>query len=136
MAEWGKDAASTYERVFSVDRSVLVVEDDEGLLETLQDLLEMEGYHVILAHNGIEALKTLETQTPAVILLDLRMPRMDGKAFAREAHRQPRLRSLHIIVMTANLYARQTVEDMGVDDFVAKPFDVNELLDKIELALR
>lgn len=114
---------------------MLVVEDDDGLLEALQELLEMEGYTVTLAHDGLEALKILETQFPRVVLLDLRMPRMDGEAFAREAHRRTRLRSLYIIVMTANLYARQTADEIGADDFLAKPFDVNDLLEKIERAL-
>jgi CheY-like chemotaxis protein len=119
-----------------VDKSVLVVDDDDGLLETLQELLETEGYDVTLAHNGIEALKTLETLTPAVILLDLRMPRMVGATFAHELQRRERLRSLYIIVLTANLYARRTADEMGANDFLAKPFDINELLEKVEQALR
>jgi CheY-like chemotaxis protein len=118
-----------------VDKSVLVVDDDDGLLETLQELLETEGYDVTLAHDGIEALKTLETLTPAVILLDLRMPRMDGATFAHELQRRERLRSLYIIVLTANLYARRTADEMGANDFLAKPFDINELLEKVEQAL-
>lgn len=118
-----------------VDKLVLVVDDDEGLLETLRDLLEMEGYPVVLAHNGIEALEKLETLRPAVILLDLRMPRMDGIAFAREVHRRASLQSLYIIVMTANLYARRAVDAMGANDFLAKPFDINDLLVKIEHAV-
>ena len=119
-----------------MDKSVLVVDDDDGLLETLQELLETEGYAVTLAHDGIEALKTLETLTPAVILLDLRMPRMDGVTFAHELQRRERLRSLYIIVLTANLYARRTADEMGANDFLAKPFDINELLEKVEQALR
>lgn len=127
-----------HERVWEaslVDKTVLVVDDDEGLLETLQDLLEMEGYRVIVAHNGIEALEKLETLTPAVILLDLRMPRMDGKTFAREVHCRENLQSLYIILMTANLYARGSADAMGANDFLAKPFDVDELLEKIEQAI-
>ncbi|HEX5545858.1 MAG TPA: response regulator [Ktedonobacterales bacterium] len=118
-----------------MDNAVLVVDDDEGLLETLHDLLEMEGYSVVLAHNGVEALETLETLRPAVILLDLRMPRMDGATFAREVHQRGNLQSLYIIVMTANLDAHKTVAAIGANDYLAKPFDVDELLGKIELAM-
>jgi CheY-like chemotaxis protein len=117
-----------------VDNVVLVVDDDEGLLETLHDLLEMEGYSVVVAHNGSEALEKLETLRPAVILLDLRMPRMDGATFAREVHQRGNLRSLYIIVMTANLDAQKTAA-IGANDFLAKPFDVDELLEKIKHAL-
>ena len=118
-----------------MDNVVLVVDDDEGLLETLHDLLEMEGYSVVLAHNGVEALDKLETLKPAVILLDLRMPRMGGATFAREVHQRGNLRSLYIIVMTANLDAHKTAAAIGANDFLAKPFDVDELLEKIEHAL-
>ena len=121
-----------------MDNAVLVVDDDEGLLETLHDLLEMEGYSVVLAHNGVEALETLETLEtlkPAVVLLDLRMPRMDGATFAREVHQRSNLQSLYIIVMTANLDAHKTAAAIGANDFLAKPFDVDELLGKIEIAL-
>ncbi len=118
-----------------MDNAVLVVDDDEGLLETLHDLLEMEGYSVVVAHNGIEALEKLESLRPAVILLDLRMPRMDGATFAREVHQRGNLQSLYIIVMTANLDAHKTATAIGANDFLAKPFDVDELLGKIELAL-
>ncbi|HEU4784955.1 MAG TPA: response regulator [Ktedonobacterales bacterium] len=118
-----------------MENAVLVVDDDEGLLETLHDLLEMEGYSVVLAHNGREALEKLESLRPAVILLDLRMPRMDGATFAREVHQRGNLQSLYIIVMTANLDAHKTAVAIGANDFLAKPFDVDELLGKIELAL-
>jgi CheY-like chemotaxis protein len=118
-----------------VDNLVLVVDDDEGLLEALHDLLEMEGYSVVLAHNGVEALEKLEVLRPVVILLDLRMPRMDGATFAREVHQRSNLQSLYIIVMTANFYAQKTAAAIGANDFLAKPFDVTELLGKIELAM-
>ena len=118
-----------------MDNAVLVVDDDEGLLETLHDLLEIEGYPVVLAHNGVEAMEKLETLKPAVVLLDLRMPRMDGATFARKVHQHSNLQSIYIIVMTANRDGYKTVAAIGANDFLAKPFDVDELLGKIELAM-
>jgi DNA-binding response OmpR family regulator len=70
-----------------------------------------------------------------VVLLDLRMPRMDGATFAREVHQRSNLQSLYIIVMTANLNAHKTVAAIGANDFLAKPFDLDELLEKIEFAI-
>lgn len=119
-----------------MERTVLVVEDDEGLIETLQELLETEGYVVTLAHDGLDALQRLETLTPAVILLDLRMPRMDGTSFAHAVQQREGIRSNYIIVMTANLRARQAAEAIGADDFLAKPFDINELLEKIDRGIQ
>lgn len=117
-------------------KPILVVEDDEGLLETLRELLNMEGYDVALARNGVEALEILKDVAPAVVVLDMRMPQMDGETFAREVHRRVGLRSLYIIVLTANLYTRKKAEEIGANDFLAKPFDIDELLEKIELAIK
>ncbi|HYN87372.1 MAG TPA: response regulator, partial [Ardenticatenaceae bacterium] len=67
-----------------MNAKVLVVEDDVGLQETLAAVLEFEGYEVLIARDGIEALEVLGNGIPGLILLDLMMPRMDGFAFVKE----------------------------------------------------
>jgi CheY-like chemotaxis protein len=64
---------------------ILVVDDDHGIRESLRTLLELEGYEVELAEDGVQALLILETYPVQLILLDMRMPRMDGWAFVRQA---------------------------------------------------
>jgi CheY-like chemotaxis protein len=85
------------------------------------------GYQVLTAADGQEALELVSRELPAVILLDMRMPRMDGWQFAREFRsRYDRLAPL--IVMTAAQDARQRAEEVGAEAYVGKPFDLADLL--------
>lgn len=109
---------------------ILVVDDDPEILEMLRDFLEGEGLTVHTASNGAEALETLDELVPSIILLDMRMPVLDGWGFAE----QLRARRLNypIVVMTAADSARRWAEEIGASGYIAKPFDVNELLQAIE----
>jgi two-component system chemotaxis response regulator CheY len=108
---------------------ILVVDDDESIRQTIAEILEVEGYLVAAAANGEEALERVEEAHPALVLLDMRMPVLDGWGFAREL----RLRGikLPILVMTAAQNARSWAEEIGADGYVAKPFDLDELLDQV-----
>jgi two-component system response regulator MprA len=111
---------------------VLVVDDDRGLQETLQALLELEGYDVVVAGDGVEALEKLDSLRPDAILLDLMMPRMNGFEFVSELQRQGRRSVAPIIVLTADGGARSRAAQIGVDGYIAKPFDVTDLLDTLD----
>ena len=111
-------------------RPILVVDDDPEILAMLRDFLESEGLVVRTAANGAEALDALDDLAPALILLDMRMPVLDGWAFA-ERLREREL-TYPIVVMTAAESARRWAEEIGATDYIAKPFDVNELLETIE----
>jgi CheY-like chemotaxis protein len=111
-------------------RPILVVDDDPEILAMLRDFLESEGLVVRTAANGAEALDALDDLAPALILLDMRMPVLDGWAFA-ERLREREL-TCPIVVMTAAESARRWAEEIGATDYIAKPFDVNELLETIE----
>jgi CheY-like chemotaxis protein len=111
-------------------RPILVVDDDPGILAMLQDLLESEGLAVRTASNGEEALAALAEMTPSLILLDMRMPVLDGWGFA-ERYRARAL-GYPIVVMTAAESAKRWADEIGATGYIAKPFDVNELLQTIE----
>jgi len=111
-------------------RPILVVDDDAEILAMLRDFLESEGLVVRTAANGAEALDLLWEVEPALILLDMRMPVMDGWGFA-ERFRERKL-AYPIVVMTAAESARRWAEEIGATAYIAKPFDVNELLQTIE----
>jgi len=111
-------------------RPILVIDDDAEILAMLRDFLESEGLVVRTAANGEEALDLLWEVEPALILLDMRMPVLDGWGFA-ERFRERRLRC-PIVVMTAAESARRWAEEIGATAYIAKPFDVNELLQTIE----
>ena len=108
-------------------RPVLVVDDNEEILELVATLLTEEGYPVIVARNGIEALNKLEETTPALILLDMRMPEMDGWQFAR-AYRQGRDTVAPIVVITAAGDAAKRAAQIEADGYLGKPFGLDELL--------
>jgi CheY-like chemotaxis protein len=111
-------------------RPILVVDDDPEILGMLRDFLESEGLTVRTATNGAEALEALDHVAPALILLDMRMPVLDGWAFAARFHE--RELTYPIVVMTAAESARRWAEEIGATAYIAKPFDVNELLETIE----
>jgi DNA-binding response OmpR family regulator len=111
-------------------RPILVVDDDPGILAMLRDFLEGEGFAIRTATNGAEALEALEDVAPALILLDMRMPVLDGWAFA--AQLRERQIAYPIVVMTAAESARSWAEEIGATGYIAKPFDVDELLQTIE----
>ena len=111
-------------------RPILVVDDDPEILAMLRDFLEGEGIVVRTAANGAIALDMLEDVSPALILLDMRMPVLDGWGFASQLG--DRRSSYPIVVMTAAESARRWAEEIGANGYIAKPFDVNELLQIIE----
>ncbi len=109
---------------------ILLVDDDESILSTVEFLLTDEGYTVIAAANGKEALKHIASQTPSLILLDMKMPIMDGWAFA-QAYRESPGPHAPIVVMTAAHDSHKRAAEINADDVIAKPFDVNHLLDLV-----
>ena len=106
--------------------SVLVVDDDPPILAAVSDILTDEGYRVLTAQNGAEALEVVTQEVPQVVLLDMRMPVMSGWTFAEEARR--RGLDLHILVMTAAQDAKAWAREIHADGVVPKPFDLDELL--------
>jgi CheY-like chemotaxis protein len=111
-------------------RPILVVEDDEVIRESVEFLLTDEGYPVVLASNGEDALECAERCRPRLILLDMKMPVMDGWAFVA-AYRQRPGPHAPIIVMTAARDSQSWAAEIGADAYIAKPFDVNRLLDLV-----
>jgi two-component system chemotaxis response regulator CheY len=109
---------------------ILVVDDDPSILETVSDILDLEGYPVETAANGAEALRLAEHTRPSLVLLDMRMPVLDGWGFARAL--RERGMKLPILVMTAAQSARRWSEEIGAEGYLAKPFELFDLLDAVE----
>lgn len=111
-------------------RGVLVVEDDLDLVTLLELVLQDAGYEVRTASDGRVALDRVAEAMPGVILLDMRMPVMNGWEFAREF----RARYGHacpIVVVTAAENARARAEEIGADGWLSKPFDLQDVLDTV-----
>jgi CheY-like chemotaxis protein len=104
-----------------------VVDDDDDIRTLVATVLEEEGFAVTTAADGVDALESVERAMPDVILLDMKMPRMDGPTFAKEFHeRFPG--SAKIVVFTAAENAKRRAADVGADDVVGKPFDIDALV--------
>ena len=118
--------------------SILIVDDNVRNCKVLTMMLELEGYTVSCATEGIEALELLFTEKPDVVLLDILMPGISGVEVCRRVRKQPALATLPIILITALDAREQIVKGLGAgaDDFVQKPVDRNELLARIRSCLR
>jgi DNA-binding response OmpR family regulator len=117
---------------------VLVVEDEEALAKVLKLRLEIEGFAVRSAGDGREALEQIAAERPDIVVCDLMMPVMDGKAFTKAVKSDRKLRSIPILILSA-LKRQQEVDELtklGADGFVAKPFDSTELTARIRSLLK
>jgi len=106
---------------------VLVVDDDPDILDAICDILETERYRVARARHGAEALERVADERPAVILLDLMMPVMDGVTFASVLRQRPSVSDVPILVISADGNP-QRAASVGARGYLAKPFDIDALL--------
>lgn len=109
---------------------VLVVDDDKNICELLRLYLEKEGYGVILAHDGEEAVVKFNALKPDIILLDIMLPGIDGWQVCREIRKKS---NVPIIMITAKSETFDKVLglELGADDYVVKPFDTKEVIARI-----
>jgi CheY-like chemotaxis protein len=114
-------------------RRILLVDDDADLRQSLAEALENEGYLVAQAANGAEAMETLrQPERPAVILLDLLMPVMNGWQFCELKQRDPDTAHIPVLAMSAAVSKDPTSPYyINVDDFIAKPVELDALLSKV-----
>ncbi len=119
----------------SKSQTILVVDDKANIRQMLAEYLTEQGYRVVTATNGREAIYTARHEHPDVILLDLMMPEMDGFQFL-QLYRQER--SVPVIIITARDEEADTVLglELGADDYVLKPFRVRELAARVRAVLR
>ncbi len=115
-------------------RNILVVDDDAALRNTLVEILEEEGYRATAASNGMEALEVLRTSQapPAVILLDMMMPVMDGWAFRAEQRRDPSLSEIPVVIFSAQGNVKEMASQVSASAYLKKPLLLKELLDMID----
>ena len=127
------ESASSTSDVALEPETVLIVDDDRAVLNGLSELLEDEGYAVATAMDGVDALNQLRAGLrPCVILLDLMMPRMDGWDFRHEQRKDPQLKDLPVVVITAAGFSETSIKaQFGDIEFVAKPPPEKGLLDAI-----
>jgi CheY-like chemotaxis protein len=111
-------------------RPVLVVDDDPSIRRLVADVLRDEGFDVATADDGSEALRFVAVEQPAVILLDMRMPVVDGREFARAYRRRPGPHA-PIVCITAEYHATDLADEVDAAAVVPKPFQLDHLIDVV-----
>jgi two-component system, OmpR family, phosphate regulon response regulator PhoB len=126
------------ERQPSRGQRLLVADDDDDILLLLSFHLERAGYEVVQARNGQEALEMALELRPALAVLDVTMPGLDGFEVTRELRRNESTRTMPVILLTARAQATDVAQGMaaGADEYVKKPFDAGDLKERIERLLR
>jgi CheY-like chemotaxis protein len=114
------------------EKTVVVVDDDSLIRQMIRWALEEEGYVVLEAENGRDALQVLARHKPDLILLDMNMPVMDGWEFARTYRREADGTGAPIIVLTAALDARRWAQEVEAAAYLGKPFQIAELFAKVQ----
>ncbi|MDB5078282.1 MAG: DNA-binding response regulator [Chloroflexi bacterium] len=118
-----------------MSQTVLVVDDEQKLVDLVRAIMEKEGYNVVEAHNGYQAVEKVRDLLPDVVVLDVMMPEMDGfeaLQVIRQASNVP------VIMLTVQATENDKVRglELGADDYVAKPFDHRELVSRVKAVLR
>src|SRR5512143_1377460 len=114
---------------------ILVVDDQSSVRQLLQEYLTEQGFRVITANDGQNAIYTARHESPDLILLDIMMPKMDGYQFLRQYRQE---RQTPVIIITAREEETDAVLglDLGADDYIIKPFRMRELMARIRAVLR
>jgi CheY-like chemotaxis protein len=107
-------------------RPILIVDDDNDILAVERAVLAEEGFAVREAHNGAEALAEMEKDPPAMIVLDVQMPGIDGPTFARELRK--RLRHVPLVILTAAPDPKREADRCNAEAYLAKPFNAEQFL--------
>jgi CheY-like chemotaxis protein len=113
-----------------VGHLVLVVDDDPSICETLALAMEIKGCRVATARNGVEALQAVDREQPAVVLLDMQMPVLDGPGFMSELIR--RGIRLPVVLMSSDPFGERHAREIGAVAYLSKPFGLHRLLEAMD----
>jgi DNA-binding response OmpR family regulator len=118
----------------STTKKILVVDDDPYILMSLEFLMKKNGFDVMVARNGTEALEIVEKQVPDIVLLDIMMPDVDGYAICKHIKTSKKLKEAKVVFMSAKSKETdiQKGYDLGASLYVTKPFSTRQLLKQVQ----
>ena len=120
----------------SDNRTIVVAEDDQSVRNALQKILELEGFKVIAVKDGVAALETILMSEPSAAVIDVMMPFTDGLSVCRELRHRKNRTPILLLTARAEIGDRVAGLDAGADDYLVKPFSVDELLARVRALLR
>jgi CheY-like chemotaxis protein len=112
-------------------KKIFIADDDEGIVDATSMMLKAMGYDVASTLNG-SSVKAAMQQRPDLLLLDIWMSGIDGRDICRELKQDPSTRDIPVLMVSASREIKQSALSCGADDFLAKPFEMDTLLEKIE----
>ena len=120
------------------EKRILVADDDPVILRLIQVNLELEGYQVLTANNGEEAVATATSETPDLVILDIMMPRMDGYQTCERLKADETTKDIPVVFLSAKAQQAdiEKGKSYGVEEYLTKPFDPTELLEVVERLVR
>jgi len=113
-------------------KKILIIDDDEGILDALCLVLTEAGYKVKTVRKGAETYKVVKEFKPDVIMLDVLMSGSDGRTICKNLKSDPKTKQIPVIMISAHPTAKDGALDFGADFFLAKPFEVDEILEVVE----
>jgi DNA-binding NarL/FixJ family response regulator len=119
-------------------KKLLLIDDDPNLVLLVKDYLEFQGYEVITANHGKEALKILESNLPDMIVCDIMMPEIDGYGFVEELRKNPNTSWIPLLFLSAKGQSQDRIKglNLGADFYMVKPFEPEELVAQVESSLK
>lgn len=118
-------------------KKILIIDDDADMVEVMTLRLTASGYDVISSNNGMDGLEKARKEIPDLILLDVRMPQMDGHTMLRNLKKYgEKTKSIPVIIVTGNRQLKDLFDLEGATDYIVKPFTDEEFFAKIDMALR
>lgn len=118
-----------------MSKKILICDDDEGILDLIAFVLEDAGFEPIAEVNSLNVSKVIEKEHPDLLLLDLWMPVLSGDQVLKMLKNNPETSSLPVIVISASIEGKDIAAKAGANDFIAKPFDISQLVNSINHVL-
>jgi DNA-binding response OmpR family regulator len=111
---------------------ILVVDDDQSILDAMEITLKLQDYEVETTAKGEETFSKIETFRPDIILMDVYLSGMDGREICKQIKEQDQTRHIPVIIFSANKSMKDLFKESGANDFIGKPFNMDELYDKVK----
>lgn len=115
-----------------MNKRILAVEDEPDILEILKLIFSGEGYDVETSSSGKDVFSIINTFHPHVIVMDIMLGELDGRDICKNLKSNNSTNHIPVIMVSAHPGIEKTISDVGANDFLPKPFDINELLDKVQ----
>ncbi|MEO3403711.1 response regulator [Mucilaginibacter sp. CAU 1740] len=113
------------------NKKIMIADDDPGIVDAVEMLLEFEGYAVASTLDGATTVSDMKQEKPDLLLLDIWMSGEDGRDICKKIKQDEAIKGIPVIMVSASRDIRESAMEAGADDFLAKPFEMNDLLNKI-----